>query len=217
MIFMASGTNSATGEALAASASFDIVGSHLEVTVSNLGAPVHAPSDILTALFFDLNGAGALTPVKAALGSGSTLLNGPLPAGTTLGDNWEYLGGLSGVPGGATRGISSTGLGLFGNGNFGANGQNVDGFGYGIINDNASGGNGHIPTTIFERNSVVFTLGGISPKFDLANVARVEFQYGTQLSPVGPMLGAHLVPEPSVVVFGGIAMGVLVVLRRRRD
>jgi hypothetical protein len=207
--FGGSAVNPATGQTLSATADFDILsGNQLKVTLSNVGDAVLAPSDILTAVFFDLNGVGTLTPVSAVLNTGSILLNGPAPAGTTLGDYWAYQAGLSGVPNGATRGIAGVGFGLFGQGNFGANSQNVDGFDYGIIHGDGSTGNDHIPTTPLENNSVVFTLSGLPANFTFSDIGNVGFQYGTTLSPSEPFIPAEPVPEPS----GLLAVGLLLAL-----
>jgi hypothetical protein len=216
VVYTGTGTNLASGQVLSASVEFDILtGNKLRITLSNLGAPVRQPSDVLTCLFFDLSGAAALTPDSAVLGFGSTLINGPLPAGQTLGDQWEYLGGLSKTPGGATRGISAAGFGLFNHGDFGSNPQNLGGITYGVINGSPAGGNGQVPTTPLENHSMVFTLRGLPTAFNLANINHVGFQYGTALAPSEPFLVPHLVvPEPSALAL--LALGAAAFVMRRR-
>ncbi len=214
--FTGNGVNSATGQPLAATAVFDIVnsGTQLQLTLSNLGGTVHDKSDILTAVFFDLNGVGTLTPFSAELGTGSVLLNGPLTVGSTLGDNWEYLAGLSGIPGGPTRGIAAAGLGVFGHGNFGSHSQNVNGAPYGIINGTGADGNDHIPGMQLENNSMVFTLSGLSAGFNLSAVSNVEFQYGTTLAPSEPLVVAMVVPEPSALALLALGSAAVCLFRR---
>ena len=98
VVFTASGTNSSTGQYLSASAEFKVVhhGSQLQITLSNLGAPALDESDVLTAVFFDLEGVGKLRPVSAVLNTGSMVLDAPPSWARNLGKNWEYFGGLSG-------------------------------------------------------------------------------------------------------------------------
>ncbi|PWU15279.1 MAG: hypothetical protein C5B50_15625 [Verrucomicrobia bacterium] len=215
--FGGTATNSASGQLLSATATFDIIsGTNLQVTLSNLGAPVTQPSDVLECLFFNLDGAGTLAPVSAVLGTGSSVLNGPVPSGQTLGDQWEYLGGLSGTPNGANRGISGAGLGIFGSGNFGSNSQNCDGVPFGIANGIASNANGGVKDVTLEDNSMVFTLRGLPAGFSLSKINTVGFQYGTMLAPAEPLVIAHImvVPEPTGLALLAVGLGAFIVLRR---
>lgn len=117
---------------------FAVVGGQLEVTLTNTwagdgtgGLGQFVPTDLLTAVFFDISGSPALTPVSAEITAPGAVLNAGSvdgtggatdpdaggvdnSAGSGVGGEWGYLGGLSGAPGGADYGISSTGLGLFG-------------------------------------------------------------------------------------------------------
>jgi len=217
VIFSCTGTNSSSGQMVSATAIFNVVsnGADLQITLTNGGAPVLQPSDILACLFFDVNGVGTLTPVSAVLGAGSALVNGPIPHGQSLGDGWEYKGGLSGIANGATRGISATGLNpVFDAGNFGSNPQNLGGYDFGLINGSVAGGNGHIPDTAFENNSVVFTLSGLPVGFSLgaSSISHVGFQYGTTTSE--PLMTATAVPEPSGLALLVFGLGACIVLRR---
>ena len=158
--------------ALAANVSFDVLpGSQLKVSLTNTSASqALVPSSVLTGVFF--NGLNGLTPASAYLNTGSVVVNasqndGPYvglqPPGGNVGGEWAYESGFGG-PNSTTAGISSTGLGLFGQFNFnGPNLQNptaLDGMQYGIVPaSNADGiGNGGMGGNAFIRNSVVFVL-----------------------------------------------------------
>lgn len=212
----------ASGGNLAASAAFVIdEGGNLQVTLTNTSAfDVLVPADVLTAVFFDINGVGPLTPVSALL-DGSTVWFGP-DGGGNVGGEWAYASGLLGAPHGATEGISSSGLGLFGAANFnGANLQDpaaLDGLQYGITSagDNPLTGNKAVTApgkNALIHNSVVFTLGGLPSGFDpSASVTNVSFQYGTSLTE--PNLR---VPEPgTLMLLGSGLIGVCLYRWRRK-
>ena len=132
---------------------------------------------------------------------------------TFVGGEWAYASVLVGAPLGATEGISSAGLGLFGGATFpGTNLQGpaaVNGLQYGITsagdilatgNAAVTGGNALI------QNQVVFTLAGVG----LSTVSNVSFQYGTALTepnctpPVppteNPPVGGQMVPIESTAL-----------------
>src|SRR5262245_17346996 len=106
---------SASDGSRSAQADFTASGSTLTVTLTNASSnDALMPSDVLTAIFFDLVGVGPLTPVSALLSGGSTVFYQDQPTGGNVGGEWAYNAGLAGLPNGATEGISSTGLGIFG-------------------------------------------------------------------------------------------------------
>jgi len=72
---------------LTAVAQFNNVGGNLQVILANLGGDVLVPSDILTAVLFNINGVGPLTPVSALLVPGSVALYGP-DGGGNMGGEW---------------------------------------------------------------------------------------------------------------------------------
>jgi len=221
----ASATVTFTGVAanLAASASFTVTGTTVTLVLTNTSAfDVTNPAEVLTGVFFDIAGfpPNTLTPVSAALTAGSTVFYGPLNAGN-VGGEWAYGAALSGAPGGAYLGTSSSGFGLFGGSNFpGSNLQGpaaVDGVQYGITSagDNltlgnaaVTGGNGLI------QNSVTFTLTAGST-FSEGDISNVSFQYGTSLSePNVPS-----VPEPGTLLALGsglLALGAAKAKRRKK-
>ena len=145
-------TISASSDSRSASATFEGIGSDLKVTLTNTSsADALVPVDILTGVFFDLTGDPGLGRTSAVLGAGSSVLFPPSGDGTeggSVGGEWAYNNALTGAPGGAKQGISSTGLGLFGPGDRfpGSNLQgpdSLDGLQYGITSagDNPVTGN----------------------------------------------------------------------------
>ena len=227
ILYTGSGAGNNAGQTLAASATFDIMGSDLIVTLTNTAAfDPNDPPDILTALFFSIAGNPTLSRVSATLNSGSTVIHGPSPAtdaGGVVGGEWTYKNGLAGAPGGATQGISSAGYGLFAPGDRfpGSNLQgptSPDGLQYGITTlfDLAGNDNGGLAGAGLIKDSVVFDLGGLPAGFRLADLSHVSFQYGTALTeinipgqphdPKPPIIGS--VPEPNslLLVVTGLAM-----------
>lgn len=172
---------------LGATANFELLsGGLLRVTLTNTGGDVLIPSQILTGVFFDLAEAGPLTPGSATLAHGSRVRFGP-DGGGNLGGEWAYRSGLFDAPGGAGGGISTVGLGLFGQANFDGPDLNshpaLGGDDYGIVSgaDDPLTGNrrltGGWPLI---GNSVVFTLSGLPGNIDLpAALGNVRFQYGS--------------------------------------
>jgi hypothetical protein len=208
-----------------ASATFDIVGGNLQITLTNTSLyDVTSPTGgggILTALFFDFLPATILTPVSATLGSGSTVFFGP-DGGGNLGGEWAYGSGLMWAPGSAGLGVSSSGLGLFGQANF--NGGNLqgptalDGLQYGITSAGDNLTTGNTPVTgqfALIQNSVVFTLSG-NPAFTTIEdyeISNVSFQYGTALC--DPNVPGIPIPEPATGVLLIVGSMLLLTARRR--
>lgn len=201
-----------------AQAIFAASGSNLTVTLTNTALnDIDQPVFVLTAVFFDITGPTVnLTRVSAVLNTGSVVINDPQPAGGVVGGEWAYKAGLSGAPNGAGRGISSSGLNLFGPGDL-FPGPDLEpptspnGLEYGITTagDNPLTNNGGTNTPLI-KNSVVFTLSGLPSGFDPeARINKISFQYGTGLDE--PRLD---VPAPGSAAL--LALGALVGRRRRR-
>jgi len=223
VMFEATGVNPASGQGLAASAYFEASGSEFILTLANLGDDVLVPSDVLTAVFFDLAGDLALSSQSAVLKDGSTVLFGTADPGGVVGGEWAYASGISG-PGGATHGISSSGFGIFGDATFpGSNLQGptgIDGLQYGITSLNDDPATGNAPVTgsnALIRNAVVFTLGGLPAGFDpFTSVSNVRFQYGTALTdPSIPNMPPVPEPASAALLAAGLAGFLAWRLRRR--
>jgi len=208
---------------LSASAAFSVVGgTNLQVVLTNTSTDdVLVPSEVLTAVFFDVLGVGALTPVSALLTAGSSVFfdSDGQPAGGNVGGEWEYLAGLAGAPHGATEGISSAGFELFGGPNF--NGPQLDppdavnGLNYGILSAGDNAVTGNTPVTggnPLIKNSVTFLLSGLPTGFSLGDITNVSYQYGTSLDE------PNIVPIPAAAwLFGSALMGVFGVGYRKKQ
>jgi hypothetical protein len=196
---------------LKASVLFDTSGNNLIVTLTNTSmADVLVPSDVLTAVFFDITGNPTLTRIEAKLAPGR-----PTDPGGVVGGEWAYKTGLAGEPPGTMQGISSVGLGPFGPadlfpGNDLQPPTSPDGLQYGITSagDNPLTGNTPVTgTNALIQNSVIFTLGGLPANFDPSTaISNVKFQYGTNFSE--PRIPGDPVPEPaSLLLLGSGALG----------
>jgi hypothetical protein len=201
---------------LAAQADFVLSGSTLTVTLTNTStSDVLVPTDVLTGVFF--NTTHTLTPVSAAVNSGSTVNYGSVV--NNVGEGWEYRAGISAQ--GRNSGISAAGLGIFGpSGNFFAPPVMEDGLDYGILSagDNLATGNtgvtGHGPLI---QDSIVFTLTA-GAGFDLSELgSTVVFQYGTATTEPS-YFGQQSIPTPvpGTLTLAGIGMASLLAYRRRR-
>ena len=208
---------------LNATVSFEVANfNNLRVTLTNTSqVDVQVPSQVLTAVFFDIAGDPVLTRISAILAPGSAVLFGGTDPGGVVGGEWAYGAGLSGAPRGARQGISSVGLGLFGPPDLfpGTDLQNPlspNGLQYGLTSAGDDPGTGNTPVTgknALIQNSVVFTLGGLPEDFQLSGISHVSFQYGTDLSE--PNVPTHT-PEPGTLVLAAVGCVLLVTRRRTR-
>lgn len=212
---------------LSASVEFVVSGDALTVTLVNTSTcDVMAPTEVLTAVFFDTDPTVAL---KTGSATASAVVSGP--ATLDVGGEWAYRGDL-GSP--ARVGISSSGLGLFGPhdvfGGLNLQGPaSPDGLQYGITSasDNLATGNAAVTGgNALIQNSVVFTFTGASGLTD-ASFSNITFQYGTALTetsyvgkyaPVGDTTAP--VPEAPTVIAGALlllpfAASTLRILRRK--
>lgn len=201
----------------AAFADFSVVGGNLQITLANTFAGNTAGlADVLTGVFF--SGANGLTPMSAVVPMGSTewiqTAGTVLGSALSVGGDWQYKSGLTGLPGGGTAGISSAGLGIFGpSGNFGSPSVKLGGAGYGLVSAGylglAQGGLGNLTEPVFEY-SAIFTLSGLGAGFDPGNISNVYFQYGTALAQTSVPDGA------STAVLVGLALAACSMVGRKR-
>ena len=213
--FTGSGTNPDDPSAtLAASVTFSITGSTLTVTLSNIGQAnlignSIPPTDVLTAVYFNTPSGTTLTPVSASFTT--TLWN---PDGNTIGAEWGYNTG-SGA-GGFNSGIGSSGLDIFGQGNFGCGGscQNVGGFQWGLVPNSYAGqkiGGKTAPTVV--ANTGVFNLTISGAPLDLGQLGSVRLQYGTSNNEAN-FNGSVPDGGMTIMLLGGALVG-LATLRQR--
>jgi hypothetical protein len=213
----------------AAQVDFVRSGSDLVVTLTNTSAAdALVPTDILTAVFFDVSGNPLLTRTSALVPLSSSVLVGNSGADVTpldrvVGGEWSYLNSISDPPA-HNEGISSTGVGTFGPGNRfpGANLQgptSPNGVQYGITTagDNLLTGNGGLSGEHLIKNAVVFTLSGFGDE-PSAVITAARFLYGTSLeepqfegTPFVP------VPEPSSLVLAMLGVAAVGLKRRRKQ
>ena len=192
---------------LSAVASFELAGGNLRVILTNTSPhDVMNPSEILTAVFFNLPGNPTLSRISAVVAPGSAVWFGGTDPGGVVGGEWAYRSRLSGAPGGARQGISSSRLGLFGKfARFpGTNRQgpkSPDGLQYGITSagDDPNTGNQKVTgSDALVHSSVVFTFGNVPGNLRLDAISAVSFQYGTSLSE--PNVPDPKNPEPATLL-----------------
>jgi hypothetical protein len=217
---------------LSASATFTVVGSNLQVVLTNTGASdAMVPTDVLTAIFFDITGTPLLTAVSATSGGTTYTLNVGGPpitvslVGTDIGGAWAYEEGTPAH--GALYGIGAAGFSNFGPPDVfpGPNVDSdpgVDGVGYGLLpaGDNLMTGNGGLNNRQFTKNSDTFLLGlgSLASTFDpSASIHNLTFQYGTSLTET-TILGVppppRVTPEPVTLVLLGMGFLAFGVSRR---
>jgi hypothetical protein len=218
----------------AASVTFsDVVAGQMTVTLTNTStADVLVPTDVLTAVFFDIDPVSTtLGRVSAVVAPLSTVLFGVTDPGGVVGGEWAYKSGLAGTPGNTALGVSSSGLGLFSPGdNFpGSNLSGpveVDGLQYGITSagDDPTTGNKAVtgqeeynnkgklisPKNPLIKNSVVFTFSVTGP---IDTIKNVSFQYGTALTE--PNVPGSPIPEPASLAVWSL-LGLVGLVRARR-
>ncbi len=216
---------------LSASATFTVVGSNLQIVLTNSGtSDALVPTDVLTGIFFDVTGIPSLSAVSATSGGTSSTLNVGNPAifvsasGTNIGGAWAYEQGT--LAHGALYGISAAGLGVFGTSNVfpGPNvdgDPGVDGLDYGLLpaGDNLTTGNGGLNGRTLTKNSDTFLLSlGSLPGFNpSASIHNLTFQYGTALTETSIPGRPPALETPEPVTLALLGMGFLAFGATRRS
>jgi hypothetical protein len=214
----------------AATVDFARSGTDLIVTLTNTSTfDAMNPTDILTAVFFDVVGNPTLSRTSAIIapgsfaftpGTGATVT----PVGGVVGGEWAYKNSLAYMLN--NQAVSSVGLNIFGPGDLFPGPDltpppSPDGVEWGItsIGDNPTTGNGGLignnPQDLI-KNAVVFTLGGYTGE-PSTDILRATFQYGTALDEFSITVPT---PEPGSCVLlglGGIGFAALVARRRMRQ
>jgi len=208
----------------AAQAVFEtLAGGQLQVTLTNSSSSdVGVPEQILTALFFDMEGGPELDPVNALVAPGSIVYQGTtlinVPGGDVSGE-WAYAKDVPTLP--AAYCISSVGLDdLIGpkdrfNTSMNLDGPtSPDGMQYGIVStgDLSSTGNGGVEKNALIQDSVIFLFDGLPDGFDIGDISNVYFHYGTSFTPLTnpPNPQPPLIPEPgtmTAIVLALVSLG----------
>jgi len=230
---------SGTSGNLSAEATFEVVANQLIVTLTNTAANTPTGQDVssegLAAVFFVLPGGITLNPLSATITSGSLIQGSTCDltgnpndgdnaanctaAQTDVGGEFAYALDAT-LPGTTNAGVSSSGFGIFGDGNFGGpdldNPAAVNGSNFLLVSENETSFN---PNTGFANDpliqgTVTFVLGITGGTLDVSNLG-VLFQYGTSLTEPSIVGGCTAncgggpggsVPEPSTLLLLGGAL-----------
>jgi hypothetical protein len=215
--FTGTSNNPASSNNLSAIADFQIVGTNLQIVLTNTGDLATRPSDALTAIFWDMGGTPILTystgtaPTVTRFSPSSSQSNVNL---RNVGGNeeWRYAFNSTNLLGlTQSYGLGTAGFGVFSGGGGGQQ------FQYGIVNGVGNSANNPVKAAFFVNNTATFSLSGVPVNFDLSSISNVRFQYGTNLdAPNFPgVTDPTAVPTPALLpALAG--MGLAAVRRRKQ-
>jgi hypothetical protein len=181
--YTATGVNGVTNTNLNATAVFDQTGNIFTITLTSTTA-AKAPSDVLTALFWDLSGSPSLTGFNALTAVGSCVTGATCPPAQDLDTvngnptEWGFSQSITAPKPPLTQnyGVGTAGLSVVPGFNLGGS-QQLD---YGIIGSVGAGANSAITGGTFVVNSMVFSF--TLPNSNPVSVSNVRFQFGTALN-----------------------------------
>jgi hypothetical protein len=217
--------------ALAAQADFECTANQLIITLINTSPfPTEIPSELLSGVFFDIDGDPTLTPVSVFLAGGSVVLNGVSDPGGEVSGEWAYRGDIAGGYNGANYGLGVNAVDAFGVGDL-FTGTNLDGpaspngMNYGLVSVGGLGPNVNLPmlSEPLVWNAVVITLNH-NGDLSCDDIYNVGFQYGTSATqpfipgdPGDPPFPPTVIPEPASasLLLMGLA-GLALRLRRKQ-
>ena len=235
-----------SGTLAAATRITDLGGGLLRIELGNFGSAAVIPVDVLTGVFFDGNNAvlSSLGNVSAITSATTTITNpnacgsgsSACPSGANLNVGGEFASAANPL-GVYDFGISSSGLGIFGQGNFIgpdlSNPTAVNGLNFGMVsipNGISGGANPQVLSQPLLRGVVTFNVQGQVGFNPATGITGVRFQYGTALTdanfigtPLPPGVptpfdvGPTAVPEPASMVLlrSGLLAGTPYVRRRQ--
>lgn len=204
------------GATLTASRSGNVLTLTLENTGTLAPANKYVPADILTGLFFDVDGSPVLTysdAVAESIREGTTVTGSQSVKYPPLTNGWDYAVGSGNIS--QHYALCTAGFGVC----TGAGGGQQ--FEYGIMPDDFTGTNGNNPVNgqKLVQNSIVFTLTGINPTAEFS-IKNIRVQYGTSLTEPyltldDIVIPASVVPVPAAVwLFGSALLGMVGISRR---
>jgi hypothetical protein len=217
--FTGSGTNPDGNNNLSAIADFQVDNGDLKITLTNNGDSAERPSDILTAIFWDIAQNPNLTYDSGTAPTVTSFNSNPSPQNDVNlrdvegNEEWRYAfdnNNLSGLT--QSYGLGTAGFDVF---NGGGGGQQ---FQYGIVNGvNSNAKNKPTKDAFLVNNTAMFSLSNLPNSFDINDISNVRFQYGTSLGEPS-FSGTPSTPVPTPALLPGlIGMGVASLRKKKKQ
>lgn len=221
VLFSFTGNSGTNGQALSATANFQVSGTSLTVILTNTAsAAANDGANVLDGLYFDIAGSPIFSNGNATLTSGSNLVkknDNANHAGNSLNNEWMFktpVSNTSVLP----NWTSGYGIGCTGFPNFNTNQNSFDKvFHAGSGTAGANDDYGIVPTAgitagnggnLYARNSMTFTFN-LSSTFSESDITGVRVSYGS-----GGQTVLTSVPEPASMA--AISVGLLGLIRKKR-